>query len=628
MTDWKPERTVEECNKILCAPGTPHELERRVVDGRVQRVYKNLWPSLRDFWLWACNEHTDKTFIVYEKQRYSYAQTLARAAKAADMFRTVYGIQKGDRVSICSRNYPDYMVAFWACQLIGAVAVLLNAWLPQDGQIFCIAHTQTKLLILDSERADVLASVVKKLFKNGTKAILVLESGKQTWANMSSWDENLEEFKSDGSSVLRESIKILPDDNATIFFTSGTTGRPKGVLSTQRQFATNILNTAIAGMRDTLRRGEDLTPPEPGPQKGLLVSVPLFHVTGLTSNTMLGVLLGYKIILMRRWDAREAVRLINTENIVSAGGVPSMVADMLEVGGFSVEALSFGGAPASKMLAHTIQAKVPGARAFVSVLPNVVSGHHIDAHITTGDKAMVLPKPILLLYRLVRMLMFRVLPLTSCKILIRTVAGLDHLLKPTSCGLPSPVNDLLIVDPSLAVEVPTGQVGEVWIRGPNVMQEYWRDPEATNKAITKDGWFRTGDLGYLDEEGFLFIKDRLKDIIIRAGENIDSVSVENALYEEPGVLEAAAIGVPDRRLGELVAAVVTIKPSYKGKVTEHSLIELARGKLPRFAVPVMVIVQTTEMEHTPSGKIKKGVLRTLAREEWEKRQGETPKSKL
>ncbi|KAL0562780.1 hypothetical protein V5O48_019299, partial [Marasmius crinis-equi] len=183
-------------------------------------------------------------------------------------------------------------------------------------------------------------------------------------------------------------------------------------------------------------------------------------------------------------------------------------------------------------------------------------------------------------------------------------------------------------------EVPIGEVGEVWIRGSNVMQCYWNDPVnesltvATDKALTKDGWYRTGDLGYLDDEGFLYIKDRLKDIIIRGGENIDSVSVENALYEEPGVLEAAAIGVPDTRLGELVTAVVTIKPGYVNKVTEQYLIDLVRGRLPRFAVPVMVIVQTTEMEHTPSGKIKKGTLRDIVKKEWNRRQSASTKSKL
>ncbi|KAL0577769.1 hypothetical protein V5O48_004227 [Marasmius crinis-equi] len=473
-------------------------------------------------------------------------------------------------------------------------------WLPQDGLVFCIGHTQSKVLIVDPERADVLVPVAEQLRKNGANAILVLESGNRTWGGMSSWNRSLEEYKDDGDSILTSTIEIHPEDNATIFFTSGTTGLPKGVLSTQRQYLTNIFNVLVSGMRCTLRDGEDIVPPPPGPQSGVLISVPFFHVTGTTSQAMSAIMGGMKIVLMRSWNSKEAVRLINAENVVSAGGVPSMVADLVEVGGFSVESLFFGGAPASKMLPDSIKKVVKGAK------PSQGYGA------TEANSVAV------------------------------AMAGNDQLLRPTSCGLPPPVNDLLIMNPEGLVEVPTGQVGEVWIRGPNIMKCYWNDPVATDKslseswieqAITKDGWYRTGDLGYLDEEGFLYIKDRLKDIIIRGGENIDSVSIENALYEDPGVLEAAAVGVPDERLGELVAAVVTIKQGYVGKVTEQSLIEFVRGRLPRFAVPVMVIVQTTEMvsfppEHTPSGKIKKGILRDIVREEWKKRQGPIIKSRL
>jgi len=169
------------------------------------------------------------------------------------------------------------------------------------------------------------------------------------------------------------------------------------------------------------------------------------------------------------------------------------------------------------------------------------------------------------------------------------------------------------------VALPHRSVGEVWLRGPNVMKGYWRDPEATNKVITTDGWFKTGDLGYLDEENFLFIKDRLKDIIIRGGENIDSVSVENSLYSDDRILEAAVVGVPDVRLGELVAAVVSIKPAFRGQVTEAGLILRAQKSLPKFAVPVMVVIVDHALERTPSGKIVKGIARKLARRHWEDR---------
>jgi len=203
------------------------------------------------------------------------------------------------------------------------------------------------------------------------------------------------------------------------------------------------------------------------------------------------------------------------------------------------------------------------------------------------------------------------------------VAGEDYVDHSASCGLIMPVNDILIMNGDKSV--PVGTLGEVWLRGPNIMKCYWRDPKATNEVLTKDGWLKTGDLGLLDEDGFLYIRDRIKDIIIRGGENIDSVSIENSLYADDRVSEVAAVGVPDARLGELVTAVVSIKPAYHGQITEESLISLARKSLPRIAVPVMIIVQNEPLERTPSGKILKGVLRKLAVKEWMKRSSCTAK---
>jgi len=205
--------------------------------------------------------------------------------------------------------------------------------------------------------------------------------------------------------------------------------------------------------------------------------------------------------------------------------------------------------------------------------------------------------------------------LTETNSIATSFAGGDYDARPTSCGLPSPVTDILIVKDGKAV--PRGQIGEVWIRGPNIMKEYWRDPAATEKVVTKDGWLLSGDIGLQDEEGFLYIRDRIKDVIIRGGENIDSTTVENALFTE-GVMEVAAVAVPDERLGELVAAVVSIKADYRDKISERSLVALARTQLPSFAVPVMVLFQT-ELPHNPAGKVLKADLRGLARREWEKR---------
>ncbi|KAL0949958.1 hypothetical protein HGRIS_009978 [Hohenbuehelia grisea] len=579
--NWSPTRSLAEAEAILCAPGSMHETQTCLVEGRLYRVYKHLPPSLRDFWLDALRQHAQKTYLVFEGSRFTYQQIFDLSLKTAAIFQEVYDIRKGDRVGICSRNYPEYLAAFWACHLIGAVSVLANAWLPLDALHYCLVHTECRLIVLDSERANVLESNASSMIHaQGVRGFIVLhsEEGKGHWSNMKSWKSVIDDYREDPSYILSQHNSIEPEDNATIIFTSGTTGLPKGVLSTQRQFLTNAFNVLVGSRRAMLRRGEDLpSAPLPGPQKGVLVSVPFFHVTGTTSLSMMATLTGLKIVLMRKWNPEEAARLIREENVGVAGGVPSMVSDLSEssLAGFPLDSLLFGGAPAPDQLAARARQAFPGA------------------------------------------MMSQGYGLSETNSIAVGVAGEDYVARPASTGLATPVNDIIIMNGDTSCAA--GQVGEVWLRGPNVMKGYWRDPEATEKVITKDGWLRSGDLGYLDDEGFLYIRDRIKDIIIRGGENIDSVSVENALYAEPGVCEAAAIGVPDKRLGELVAAVVSVRPAYQGRITEETLISVARKRLPRYAVPVMILVQDEPLEHTPSGKILKGDLRRLAREEWMRR---------
>ncbi|TFK44712.1 hypothetical protein BDQ12DRAFT_742029 [Crucibulum laeve] len=577
---WIPKRTLAETESILCAPGNIHEVETTVIEGRLYRVYKNLWPSLREFWLSAVKQYANETYIVYEAQRLTYQEVHERAIRVAGLFRDVYDIQKGDRVAICSRNCPDYLVAFWACHLIGAVSVLANAWLPLEPLHHCLAHTDCKLIIVDTERADRIEPLVSKITEEvGTTGFLVFHDRQETrtWGGMSSFQATADAFPQEAAiNIVNKNLEILPEDNATIIFTSGTTGLPKGVLSTQRQFLTNVLNVLVGGYRAGLRKGDGIpVPTKNGVQKGALVAVPLFHVTGSTSYSMMATMTGMKIVLTKKWIPEEVNRLIKLENVSVAGGVPAMVADLTEssLAGHPLEGLLFGGAPAPDSLVPRAQKAFPTA--------TMIQGYG----------------------------------LTETNSIAVSASGEDYIARPTSTGRASPVNEIQIVHNGTCL--PPGGVGEVWLRGPNVMKEYWRDPAATRQVITHDGWLKTGDLGYQDNDGFLYIKDRIKDIIIRGGENIDSISVENALYADPRVLEAAAVGVPDERLGELVAAVVSIKPEWQGRVTEATLIAQARNSLPRFAVPVMVIVLTQPFEHTPSGKIIKGEVRKLARRQWD-----------
>ncbi|KAJ7924833.1 hypothetical protein B0H13DRAFT_1976258 [Mycena leptocephala] len=546
---WEPKRSLEETDAIMCGPGMPHEMETCLVDGRIYRVYKNLPSSMREFWLSSVSQYSEKTYIVFEGERLTYGQVHHKVIAVAAVFRHSYNIKKGDRIGICSRNCPEYLIVFWACHMLGAVAVLANAWLPVKPLRHCLIHTQCKLILLDPERADRLESgIVDLRVRAGATGVLVFggNDGRGKWNEMEGLNSALNRWNVDDLSVsrkraiLEDHIELTPEDNATIIFT-GTTGLPKGVLSTNRQFLTNVINVAAASTTASLRRGEDILSVASGPQKGVLVAVPLFHVTGSTSFSMLATRNGMKIILVRKWDVEQAAKLIKTENITVTGGVPAMVSDLVRSSlvGSPLEGLLFGGSPTPDSLAERAREAFPTAT------------------------------------------MSQAYGLTETNSIAVSIAAEDYLARPASTGRPCPVNDIMIMRKNKSVGPGQNNIGEVWLRGPNVMKEYWRDPDATSKALTSDGWLKTGDLGYLDMEGFLYIKDRLKDVIIRGGENIDSVSVENALYSDSRVVEAAAVAVPDQRLGELVAAVVFVDPEFRGQVTEASLMAIAKA---RFAI--------------------------------------------
>ncbi|KAG6811592.1 hypothetical protein H0H92_006715 [Tricholoma furcatifolium] len=602
---WYAQRTLQETDAIITAPGSLHELENRYIDGRLVQVYKRLWPSMRVFWMWAASEHAKQDYVVLENQRLTFAETFEKSVKAAGVFRDVYGVKKDGSQStshvqatalesvLATTQIISWPSGHARTDLIGAVSTLVNAWLPLEPLRHCLTHTECKLIILDPERADRLEGIADEVkAKAGSTGILVLNAheGKGTWKGMESWDAVLAGYKGDTRSIVtgEGEPEILPEDNATILFTSGTTGMPKGVLSTQRQYLSNLLNTLVGGFRAVLRKGDSILPVQyAGPQKGSLLSVPFFHATGSTSRMMMATLAGMKTILMRRWVPEEGVRLIKDENCTIAGGVPSMVLDLAETSivnsdtKHTIEGLSFGGAPAPEVLAERA----------TKLFPNAVLAQGYG--------------------------------LTETNSLAVGVCGDDYIARPGSTGLPMPINELKIVRGDVAVA--PYEIGEVWIKGVNIMKGYWKDPD---QAVTKDGWLKSGDVGYLDEDGFLYIKDRIKDIIIRGGENIDSTTVENAIYADERVMEAAAVAVPHERLGEVVAAVVSVKPAFaKGKVSEESLIAVASKSLPKFAVPVMIIIQDELLEKNASQKIIKAPLRKLAREEWEKRQSK-PKSKL
>ena len=366
---------------------------------------------------------------------------------------------------------------------------------------------------------------------------------------------------------------ITPEDLATIFYTSGTTGQPKGALGTQRNICSNLLSLVFANARRGLRSSKPAEP-EPAGQNTYLLSVPFFHATGCHSVLVANLAFGGKIVIMHKWDPERALELIERERVTTFGGVPSMVWQVLESPQFekrdtsSVRSIGYGGAPAPPELVRRIESMFPGRA------PSNGYGLTETSSVTTMN------------------------------------AGDDYIAKPKSVGVPVAVCDVQVVDPDGNV-VANGEVGELWIKGPNVVKGYWNKPEATESAVG-GGWFRSGDGATLDDEGFVYIVDRIKDMVIRGGENVYCAEVEAALFEHPDVSDVAVIGVPHDVLGEEVGAVVLSTPG--STVTAEALQQHVRDRLAAFKVPAHIFFRDEPLPRNPQGKVLKRELReeTLA----------------
>ncbi|KAM0746229.1 AMP-dependent synthetase and ligase [Meredithblackwellia eburnea MCA 4105] len=577
-----PQRTFAECNAILTAPGQLFELEDKVIGGIKYRTYKNLPKSLKELWKSGVTNFKDKDYVVYEGERYTFGQADERVEVIMRMLYHEWGVRKGDKVAICARNLPEWVFTYWAIACLGAVAVTVNAWLTTDAMEHCITLCDCRVVFLDQERAHQLRNSLAKLEFAGAKQVVVFRP-KKTF-------DMPKEFVSIKALVEKyqkgweiPNVEIDPEDHATMLFTSGTTGLPKAVLGTQRQYLTNIFNCLTPPVRIILRRGE--LPPAPDPnaaQKAFMLTVPLFHATGNHSILAVSTFMGMKLVMCYKWDAKKVAKLIIDEKVTAAGGMPFMAIELIEEfakqGGHVLEGLSYGGGPASVKLPENIK------KTFPEVNPGQGYG------LTEVSSAAV----------------------NTC--------GEDYVLRPTSTGQPCLVNDCKIVDVESGRELPRGQVGELWIKGPNRCLGYYKSEKATKEIFLDDGWFRSGDIAYMDEDDFIYIQDRAKDIIIRGGENIASVVVENALYLDPRVLDVAVVPLPDHKLGELVGASVVTKPDFHGKVTEKELLEVCAKNLPKHCIPAMIDIRTETFPRNGSGKTLKRELKLDLAKIWERRQ--------
>jgi long-chain acyl-CoA synthetase len=366
----------------------------------------------------------------------------------------------------------------------------------------------------------------------------------------------------------RPAVAVQPDDPATIFYTSGTASHPKGVLGTHRNICANVISLQFVAARAAMRAGGPTFRAQQGPPV-VLVPVPLFHATGCHSNLVAQAWIGGTVVLMRKWDPQVALELIERERVTAVSGVPTMVWDLVNEPSIerrdlsSLRSLGGGGAAAPPEILRRVRAVLPGRGG------------------GTGYG------------------------MTESSSLTTSIGGADYVARPTSVGVPVPICDVRIVDES-GTDVPIGEVGEIWIKGPTVVPGYWRRPEETARTFT-GGWLHSGDLGRLDGEGFLYIVDRAKDMVIRGGENISSIEVEAALFEHPAVLEAAVFPVPHPALGEEVGAVVRLRPG--ARVSIEELRAHTAGLLAPFKVPAHIWLTDQPFPRGATGKMQKRELK-------------------
>lgn len=573
---WPPQRpwpalSLAEAHARLTAPGAPFEMETLTIDGRPVRAWKAGPKSVQELF-YAAAAFGGRTFLVHEDERISY-DAFARAALAFARELVAAGVERGDRVAIAMRNLPEWVVAFFGTALAGAIATPLNAWWSTGELIYGLNDSGAAVAIFDAER---FARVRSRLAECGElRRVFLCRGGAE--GETETETETLEsligrpETWADLPPVAPPPRAVAPEDEATLFYTSGTTGNAKGVPASHRAAVTPILAGRLSLARSYLRRGEAPPAPDPNVQKCSILCVPLFHVTGCFSALFGTMWTGARLVLMRRFEPEAAMALVAQERATQIGGVPTVAAQLLEHPArhkydlSSLELVNYGGAPAPSALVRRINIDWPHAR------PGCGWG------------------------------------MTETCATFTHHLGEDYVHRPDSCGPATPVGEMKVVDAD-GNALPPGEVGELMVYGPHVVRRYWNKPEATAQTF-RDGWLRTGDLAQLDEEGFCYIVDRLKDVIIRAGENIYSPEVEDVLYTHPAVMEAALAPIPHPTLGEEPGAVVTLKPGMQAD--EAELKAFVRVRLAPFKTPVRVIVQRTPLPRNPNGKILKSELKRL-----------------
>ncbi len=518
------------------APGQMFEVNTIDVRGAPSRNFVHAPPSLREFWASAA-QYGEREYLIYEQERISYAQAQQTTASVANWLQQ-QGIKPGDRVAIAMRNYPEWMLAYWAITSMGAVVVGMNAWWVPAEMHYALTDSQPKVLICDRERLQRFEELRSDFPQIN---VIGVRLGADTPEGVHAWQEVI-----DTAPELPDA-NIDADDDACIFYTSGTTGKPKGAQLTHRGCVANIMNLAFINSLQpaAIARSKGEEPPVADPDKQLcsLVATPLFHVTANNCVAHLTTMVGGKLVHMYKWDAAEALRIIEQEQVTTFSAVPMMAREMLLHPDFatrdtsSLQSIGGGGAALQPDLVAKLEEGTENARA----------GTGYGMTETCG--------------------------------IIAAVSGDFFVDKPTSVGRAVPTLEAKCVD-AQGTTLPVGERGELLVRGAPVIKGYLNRPQAI-----VDGWLETGDVAYIDEDGFIFLVDRLKDMVLRGGENVYCAEVENAIFEHAAVAECVVFAVPDDRLGEEVGAAIYLNESASLNADElrgHCRELLSSYKVPRF----------------------------------------------
>ncbi len=564
----------------MTAPGAPFALSEIIVRDVPIKVFASAPPNMRVLWEMSA-PHADKDYIVYEDERYTYAEINAQVRALADVLHNTHGVGRGDRVAIAARNYPEWIVGYWATVSIGAAVVGMNAWWTPLEMEFGLTDSRPKVLIADDERLERVAQVLDNVRAGGPLHVIALRSQRELPADASHWGDVVTAVAAAGNApATLPTVEIDPDDDACIFYTSGTTGFPKGAQLTHRGSIHNIMNlvfmtSAVAAAEArAVAAGDTEAPTDPAPapaQAVYMAPTPLFHVTACNCIMHPATLVGGRVVLTYKWDPARALELIEREGVTTFSGVPTMSRELLAHPDWATRdtssLLGMGGGGAA--LQPDLVGKIAGA--LKKGAPSTGYGLTETHGIVTANSARF------------------------------------FIAKPESCGAVVPTLDYKLVDDEgNDVEPSPTAIGQLCVRGAVVIKGYLNRAEATADSI-RDGWFNTGDIARIDEDGFIYIVDRAKDMVLRGGENVYCSEVETIIYQNDAIAEAAVFGIPDERLGEEVAAAVVLHPG--ASLTEDELRAFLAERIAKHKIPAKVWFLDEQLPRNANGKFVKRELR-------------------